>query len=511
MGGGCGRGLVWSTRSSGAKVSYSGVKSTGDERVLWVKELAALRIWDARHSKTVRIEAGVVAALVLVFLLVAISSCQPVRPSAPGATVDTTPALTPAQAEMEARFPSVYAGEPDLRVRLKRRTGPMTIGLESDPAADSGEQLTIRTPGIAGVTLAGPVHVVATSAGVVLRLGDAQGEPVFAADAVADDAVLAIESADGVVRIGDVAYPARVLLVPATGGDAPAVDVVLEMPIERYLPRVLAAELYKGWPSGAYEAQSVAARSYALHERARSRSRGRAWDVESTTADQAFSSAPAGATSTDAVATTRGMVLRAPEGGVLRAYYSSTCGGRDASARDTFPTTKGFEYNRSTALDAHPREHLCQDAPRYTWSVRRDAATYATRLRAWGTQTGHPIKGLRTIAAITPERRNALGRPVNYRVRDTSGEAFTIGAENLRVASNARSGRQGRPSTKRRVHSNDMVHRLRGGTIEIGGRGFGHGVGLCQYDAKAFAERGDTWQQMMQTFYPGAELIAAYE
>lgn len=470
-----------------------------------------MRIWDLRHSKTVRIEAAAVAALALVFLLVAISSCQPVRPRPPSQPVDTSPALTPAQVEMEARFPSLYAREPDVRVRLKRRAAPIVLGAAIDSASDAASGLTITAPGLTPMVVDGPVHVTSTRGGMVLRMGDARGDRLFPADAIASDTVFVIDSPSGLVEIGDVPFPARVHLVPATEGDAPAIDVVLEMPIERYLPRVLAAELYRGWPSGAYEAQSVAARSYALHERARSRARGRAWDVESTTADQAFSSAPADETSTNAVATTRGMVLRAPEGGVLRAYYSSTCGGRDASARDTFPTTEGFEYNRSTALDAHPRDHLCQDAPRYTWTVRRDAATYATRLRAWGKQTGHPIKGLRAIAAITPERRNALDRPITYRVRDTSGKAITIGAENLRVASNARAGRQGRPSAKRRVHSNDMVHRLRGGTIEIEGRGFGHGVGLCQYDAKAFAQRGDTWQQMMQTFYPGADLVRAYE
>jgi stage II sporulation protein D len=44
----------------------------------------------------------------------------------------------------------------------------------------------------------------------------------------------------------------------------------------------------------------------------------------------------------------------------------------------------------------------------------------------------------------------------------------------------------------------------------IGGRGFGHGVGMCQWCAKGMAESGMDWHTMITTFYPGIEIQKAY-
>jgi len=47
--------------------------------------------------------------------------------------------------------------------------------------------------------------------------------------------------------------------------------------------------------------------------------------------------------------------------------------------------------------------------------------------------------------------------------------------------------------------------------VVIRGRGFGHGVGMCQYCTKAMAERGDDWRAMVVRFYPGAEIVRTYK
>ena len=47
-------------------------------------------------------------------------------------------------------------------------------------------------------------------------------------------------------------------------------------------------------------------------------------------------------------------------------------------------------------------------------------------------------------------------------------------------------------------------------TILIKGRGYGHGVGLSQYGAKKRAEAGQTYETILQFYYPGATLEKAY-
>jgi stage II sporulation protein D len=61
-----------------------------------------------------------------------------------------------------------------------------------------------------------------------------------------------------------------------------------------------------------------------------------------------------------------------------------------------------------------------------------------------------------------------------------------------------------------RVVSSDIQIAIAGDRAIITGRGFGHGVGLCQYCAKGFAERGDDWRTMIERFYPGARIVPLY-
>jgi stage II sporulation protein D len=45
--------------------------------------------------------------------------------------------------------------------------------------------------------------------------------------------------------------------------------------------------------------------------------------------------------------------------------------------------------------------------------------------------------------------------------------------------------------------------------LVVKGRGWGHGVGMSQWGAEGYAERGRTWQQILAHYYPGTSLAAA--
>jgi len=44
------------------------------------------------------------------------------------------------------------------------------------------------------------------------------------------------------------------------------------------------------------------------------------------------------------------------------------------------------------------------------------------------------------------------------------------------------------------------------GAAHFSGRGYGHGVGMCQWGAKGMAEQGYTAAQIVGFYYPGAVL-----
>ncbi len=49
------------------------------------------------------------------------------------------------------------------------------------------------------------------------------------------------------------------------------------------------------------------------------------------------------------------------------------------------------------------------------------------------------------------------------------------------------------------------VRKLAGGFAFVGS-GHGHGVGMSQWGARAMARRGHSYQRILSTFYPGAQL-----
>jgi peptidoglycan hydrolase-like amidase len=76
-----------------------------------------------------------------------------------------------------------------------------------------------------------------------------------------------------------------------------------------------------------------------------------------------------------------------------------------------------------------------------------------------------------------------------------------------------RTGEAGRLNVGRRlgwgeVPSNNFIaHQEAGGKIVLEGRGQGHGVGLCQRGARAMAENGATFREILQNYFPNTRIV----
>jgi len=320
------------------------------------------------------------------------------------------------------------------------------------------------------------------------------------------------------LRIDGKSLPGELRLLPDIVGSVnplgPVSDTkfhaVEHIGLETYLPGVIAKELISGWHIEAFKAQAIAARSYALHERRRSRDLDQRWDLEATEIDQVYAGATSNPRALEAVKATRGMVLTW-NGGILRAYYSSTAGGRSASARDVWPTGPGFEFNLDAPIQGYGSDDYGVDSPLYRWTVERDVSSLTKRLRAFGKDRSFAIRSIDRLTRIQPVGFNDHGRPNRYRVYGTKGVWYELSAEQLRMACNW-TGSSGRPAVDRktRVNSGDVEVEVKGGTVFIRGRGFGHGVGMCQYGAQKQAALGRSAAEILMHYYPGAELERAY-
>ena len=217
---------------------------------------------------------------------------------------------------------------------------------------------------------------------------------------------LRLEAGGAVLSLAGKGYRGTLTLLPRAGG----LEVVNALPLERYLRGVVPAEMPKGWLPAAYEAQAVAARSYAL---ARLGSRG-AFDLYADTRDQVYRGIAAERASTNkAVADTSGQIL-SYAGRPILAYYSSSTGGRTDTGQAAFPGRAAAPYLVSVA---DPYDTL---SPRHRWRVpldlgrlertfgfsvldlrvHHDAANYAATVTLIGARQSKTIAGRQFSRAL---------------------------------------------------------------------------------------------------------------
>jgi len=136
-------------------------------------------------------------------------------------------------------------------------------------------------------------------------------------------------------------------------------SVVNTVPLELYLRGVVPAEMPGRWQPQAYEAQAVAARSYALA----TLNPSAPFDLYADNRSQMYGGIAAEQPVTDdAVGETTGQVVEY-EGQVITAYYDSNSGGRTAAVQDVFTGRRPEPYLVSVS---DPYDSL---SPYHRWRV----------------------------------------------------------------------------------------------------------------------------------------------
>lgn len=288
------------------------------------------------------------------------------------------------------------------------------------------------------------------------------------------------------------------------------IDVVVLVGLERYLPGVLAKELYRSWALETYRAQAIAARSYAVAEMAHW-SGLRHFDMVAGEASQAWVGETDHANANRGAADTRGMLLIV-DGRVVPAYYSSCCGGSAADAIDA--VTRNPNHDIPSLAQGRDllgrRDNCCSQAPTFTWTERVPADEVARRIAAWGKENGRSdLAQMRGLASISVASVNAAGRTRTLTVVDGTGARAEISAEALRSAVNGAfndpmRSLSGDAAQRRTLKSSNVEVSIEGGSVVFEGHGHGHGVGLCQYGAEAMARAGRSWREILARYYPGA-------
>ena len=285
-------------------------------------------------------------------------------------------------------------------------------------------------------------------------------------------------------------------------GDDGRVSAINVLPLEDYLLGVVPLEIGPREPDelAAVEAQAVAARTYAVAQLGGQLDRG--FDLYGSVDDQAYGGMAAERDeSTRAVRRTAGQILLF-EGRPIRAYYHSTCGGRTAAIEEVMDRPSA-PYLRSVPDQGPDGTDYCSASPRYRWSVVWSPADLDSVSRA----------GLAAHFRVSPRELGrvdgleVVGRTPSGRVRDLSfqGAGVELVLSRLDI-------RRALPHDGRILNSTDFsVIEHADGLVELEGRGYGHGAGMCQWGAIGRARVGQGYEEILDTYYPGTVLVNAYE
>ncbi|HQD39668.1 MAG: SpoIID/LytB domain-containing protein [Firmicutes bacterium] len=261
-------------------------------------------------------------------------------------------------------------------------------------------------------------------------------------------------------------------------------DQKLTMPIEEYLQGVVAGEMKPGWPLEAYAAQAIVARTFTMEFI----NRGGTQKLHGTdvctdeTHTQAYNPSNINETIKKAVDSTRGQVLTY-NGEYIKAWFNAACGGITARAKE------GLAYP-----DAEPPYTVNKKCPEAKYSpseVKSWSATFTYK------ELAELLKELeiKSVEKLEIAKKSDAGRVESWKIVH-SGGSTEVSGQDLRLYLDPM-----------RLRSNVITELVNGEeAVTIRGRGFGHGVGLCQWGAYTLAKEGKKAAEIAQYYFQGTKI-----
>lgn len=245
-----------------------------------------------------------------------------------------------------------------------------------------------------------------------------------------------------------------------------ALRCILEVALDEYLVGVLSAEAGKGHHPEFYEAQAIVSRTYTLT--ALQRHAGQGFQLCDAVHCQAYHGvATASEAHREAVVATTGLVLLDRQGDPITAAFHSNCGGQTQGAENV--------WQRPLPYLVGVQDTFCLAMPHCQWEKSVPMGQWEAWLRA---QPGPaPVDG-----QFLPTGR----------VNDLPDARAQIRAAEVRKAFALR--------------SSYFVTLAQGDSVRFIGKGFGHGVGMCQEGAMNRARHGQSAQDILHTYYTGVRI-----
>jgi stage II sporulation protein D len=337
-----------------------------------------------------------------------------------------------------------------------------------------------------------------------IQVSISEGRITIGSQHFASNEVIISPNEPYIFNLNDDDYRGKLKLI--TNPDGKSFDAVNLVPLEPYLAGVVRAEMPDYWEPEALKTQATASRTYCLYIKKRFGGK-RNWDVRRTQANQVYLGVKAESVQVwDAVNKTYGQVLVCKDSAgtedIFPTYFSSVCGGYTENSKGVF----GDSFDTLTSV-ACP---YCKDVAKpntYYWPmVQFDKAYVTERLH----KRYPKLKQLGNITNITAEKQSdyegasgKYSRLTQIKLLGSNGKSDFLRGEDFRLSVDP-SGRKIRSAIFQIVNLSDDKWTF------SSGRGFGHGVGMCQCGAQGMARTGKQAEEILGFYYRGSKTIRIY-
>lgn len=340
--------------------------------------------------------------------------------------------------------------------------------------------------------------------------------------------------------------------------DSKGIIVINEVDIEEYLKRVVPSEMPLSGGLEALKCQSIAARTYAISDMLQNRFAGLGFYVDDSTQSQVFNNTYPQPLSNKAVELTKGLIMTYNGIPIDAKYYSTSCGtgaqSKDIWFRSDGKTTESlylknqFYVRDSTPLPTNEIEWLNfyrnnnikavdSNSPYFRWSLK------------------FPVKALesslnKSLKIIYDKRRDYISITEGGKNVDSFPNLLDL--EDIKIINRGKSGniiemsyifknvvvtikediniRGSVRCNEEFAGSQIVINRYKSSPLNnisslpssffsiirdadsflIYGGGYGHGVGMSQYGAMELSKKGESFKDILDTFYSNVDITKIY-
>lgn len=357
--------------------------------------------------------------------------------------------------------------------------------------SDAAYHLTIQSPvylydgekRLAYIESGNTVELISDYDEVKLTIRDR----VFSSDAFFLKPVENLET----VKFNGQGYKGKLNLIKLGG----SIGVINQLNLEDYVKGVVAREMPIGKNSEnleALKAFSICVRTYTLKKISEGKS---LYDLYDDTRDQVYGGFDAEhPLSNKAVEETENKILIF-NGNIATVYYHSTCGGQTEAAHNIF-TNKEIPYMMGVKDGNSP---YCNISPKFEWTETYSREDVIKRLKRASLLNNGDYR----LNNVYIESRYSSGR-----VREMVFEVVDEfdGVKNVSIFGNEIRSIIRTSDNKSILWSTFFDISFHRQSVEVNGKGFGHGVGMCQYGAISLSRKGWKYKEIIEHYFPGIKI-----